>query len=139
MDGGVLGGRNWGRSGDTHCGEEGKKEDEKGGAEIAVFNVDDAVDAESGDAEEKRHEPEGVGRGSPGGVQACSEEEENGEEGIGLGVVGHVAEDAHCALAKDDDLETQVHVGLDALVEEGGVEPVGVGAVAELLVAEDGW
>src|SRR5205823_4023697 len=35
LDGGVLGGRNWGCSRDTHCGEEGKKEDEEGGAEIA--------------------------------------------------------------------------------------------------------
>ena len=33
--------------------------------------------------------------------------------------------------------ETRVHVRLDALVEEGGVEPVGVGAVGELFVAED--
>src|SRR6266851_4856614 len=128
----------FGCRGDAHCGEEGKKEGEEGGAEVAVFDVDDAVDAESGDAEAKWHEPEGVGRGSPGGVQACSQKEENGEEGIGLGVVAHVAEDAHNALTNDDDLETQIHVGLDALVEEGGVEPVGIGAVGELFVAEDG-
>src|ERR1700731_5044344 len=65
---------------DAHRGKERKEEGEEGGAEVAVFDVDDAVDAESGDAEEKRHEPEGIGRGSPGGVQACSEEEENGEQ-----------------------------------------------------------
>src|SRR6266576_6521572 len=125
--------------GDAQRSEEGKKDSEKGGAEVAVFDVDYAVDAESGDTEEKRNEPEGIGRGLPGGVEAGSEQEKNGEEGIGLGVVAHVAEDAHDALADDDDLETRVHVGLDVLVEEGGVEPVGVGAVGEFLVAEDGW
>ena len=122
-----------------HRGEEGEEEREEGGAEVAVFDVDNAVDAERGDAEAKGHKPEGVGRGSPCGVQAGPEEKENGQEGVGLGVVAHVAEDAHDALADDDDLEMQVHVGLDAFVEEGGVEPVGVGAVGELLVAEDGW
>ena len=116
---------------DAQCGEEGEQEGEEGGAEIAVFDVDDAVDAESGDAEEKWNEPEGVGRGSPGGVEACSEEEENGEESIGFGVIAHVAEDAHDALADDDDLEARIHVGLDVLVEEGRVEPVGIGAVGE--------
>ncbi len=53
-------------------------------------------------------------------------------------MVGDVAEDAHDALADDDDLEARVHVGLDVIVPVGGVEPVGVGAVGELLVAEDG-
>ena len=48
-------------------------------------------------------------------------------------MVADVAEDAHDALADDDDLEVRIDVGLDALVEERGVEPVGVGAVGKLL------
>ena len=52
--------------------------------------------------------------GRQAGSQACSEEKENGEEGVGLGVIGDVAKDAHEALADDDDLEARVHVGLDA-------------------------
>jgi hypothetical protein len=42
-------------------------------------------------------------------------------------------------LAEDDDLEMRIDVGLDAIVEERSIKPVGIGAVGELLVAEDGW
>ena len=56
--------------------------------------------------------------GSPVGAEARSGEEENDEEYPGFGVIGHVAEDAHDALADDDDLKMRIHVGLDALVEE---------------------
>src|SRR6202020_219865 len=83
--------------------------------------------------------PEGVSGGSPAKMQARSGQKQKEEEQPGFGVVADVTDDTHNALPDDDDLELGVHVSLDALVEEGGVEPVGVGAVGELLVAEDRW
>src|SRR5260370_33391457 len=80
-DGGALDDRVLGCRGDAHRGEEGEEEGQEGGAEVAVFDVDDAVDAECDDTEEKRYEPEGVGCGSPGGVQAGVRGREGGQRG----------------------------------------------------------
>src|SRR6202034_3159532 len=95
--------------------------------------------AESGDAEKERCEPEGVSGGPKVRAETGSGEQEEGEENPNFGVVADIADDAHEALADDNDLQMGIHMSLDVLVEERGVEPVGVGAIGKLFVAEDGW
>ena len=84
--------------------------------EEKVFDVDEAVDAEGGDAEKKWREPEGVGGWLEAGTKARSEEEEDEEEEPRFGMVADVTDDAQDAQPDGKDLEMRIGVSLDVLI-----------------------
>ena len=99
--------------------------------------MDETVDKDDGETEKCGREPEGLSGWSPIWAESCFQEEEHDEEDPGLRVIGQIAEEAAGAVSQDDDLEAGIHVRLDAFVPKRRIEPVWVGAVGELPVAED--
>ena len=126
-------------------GEEGKDDCHVGDGDVALLGVDDAVDAPDGDAEEYGDEPEGVavgGRGKrvlrpPRQGETRAEGEEKRKQEEGFGVVEEVSQDKDTVARGAGNVVGEFEVGLDLVVPVGGVEPVGIGAVGELGVAED--
>ncbi len=86
--------------GDAQRGEERKEDGEEADGDVAVFDVDHAVDAEDGGAEEDGASQKAlaVGRQRGGGALRGGGE---GEKEPGFGVVGEVAEDADDAVVQD--------------------------------------